>query len=136
MADKGGVVGIYFMPFLGDNGTPWATEAMVLDHIDHALNVCGEDHVGIGTDGPARALAYGIRRRKGIVSLTGRDEKQAGPLAEKLGHRGILRPGGIEGGGHRVGSVGSEKKRDAVLRGSPGKTSVLNCRSQAALRQA
>ena len=52
MAAKGGVVGIYFMPFLGDNGSPWATAAMVLDHIDHALNVCGEDHVGIGTDGP------------------------------------------------------------------------------------
>jgi membrane dipeptidase len=51
MADKGGVIGIYFMPFLGDNGSPWATEAMVLDHIDHALNACGEDHVGIGTDG-------------------------------------------------------------------------------------
>jgi membrane dipeptidase len=52
MAARGGVVGIYFMPFLGDNGSPWATEAMVLDHIDHALRVCGEDHVGIGTDGP------------------------------------------------------------------------------------
>ena len=52
MAAKGGVVGIYFMPFLGDNGSPWASKAMVLDHIDHALKVCGEDHVGIGTDGP------------------------------------------------------------------------------------
>jgi len=52
MAARGGVVGIYFMPFLGDNGSPWATAAMVLDHIDHALRVCGEDHVGIGTDGP------------------------------------------------------------------------------------
>jgi len=52
MADRGGVIGIYFMPFLGDNGSPWATEAMVLDHVDHALKVCGEEHVGIGTDGP------------------------------------------------------------------------------------
>jgi membrane dipeptidase len=52
MAVKGGVVGIYFMPFLGENGSPWASKAMVLDHIDHALKVCGEDHVGIGTDGP------------------------------------------------------------------------------------
>jgi hypothetical protein len=40
MANKGGVIGIYFMPFLGDNGSPWATEAMVLDHIDHALKAC------------------------------------------------------------------------------------------------
>jgi len=52
MAAKGGVIGIYFMPFLGDNGSPWASKAMVLDHLDHALKVCGEDHVGIGTDGP------------------------------------------------------------------------------------
>ena len=52
MAARGGVLGIYFMPFLGENGSPWATRAMVLDHIDHAINVCGENHVGIGTDGP------------------------------------------------------------------------------------
>jgi membrane dipeptidase len=52
MADRGGVIGIYFMPFLGENGTRWATTDMVLDHIDHALQTCGEDHVGIGTDGP------------------------------------------------------------------------------------
>jgi membrane dipeptidase len=56
MAAKGGVVGIYFMPFLGNNGSPWASKAMVLDHIDHALKVCGEDHVGIGSDGPIPAV--------------------------------------------------------------------------------
>ena len=27
------------------------TAADVVAHIEHALNVCGEDHVGIGTDG-------------------------------------------------------------------------------------
>jgi membrane dipeptidase len=56
MAAKGGVIGIYFMPFLGDNGSPWASKVMVLDHIDHALKVCGEDHVGIGSDGPIPAV--------------------------------------------------------------------------------
>jgi membrane dipeptidase len=56
MAERGGVIGIYFMPFLGDNGTPWATRDMVLDHIDHALDVCGEDHVGLGSDGPIPAV--------------------------------------------------------------------------------
>ena len=25
-------------------------------HIDHAINVCGEDHVGIGTDGPVTSI--------------------------------------------------------------------------------
>jgi membrane dipeptidase len=49
VAEKGGFVGIYFMPFLNLSGH--ATAADVVAHIDHALNVCGEDHVGIGTDG-------------------------------------------------------------------------------------
>ena len=50
LADKGGVVGIYLMPFLRTAGQPMASD--VIEHIDHAVNVCGEDHVGIGTDGP------------------------------------------------------------------------------------
>ena len=49
LADKGGVVGIYLMPFLRTTGQPMAED--VVQHIDHAVNVCGEDHVGIGTDG-------------------------------------------------------------------------------------
>jgi membrane dipeptidase len=49
VADKGGFVGIYFMPFLNLSGH--ATAANVVAHIEHALKVCGEDHVGIGTDG-------------------------------------------------------------------------------------
>jgi membrane dipeptidase len=49
VAEKGGFVGIYFMPFLNLSGH--ATAADVVAHIEHALNVCGEDHVGIGTDG-------------------------------------------------------------------------------------
>jgi membrane dipeptidase len=49
VADRGGFVGIYFMPFLNLSGH--ATPADVVAHIEHALNICGEDHVGIGTDG-------------------------------------------------------------------------------------
>ena len=49
VAEKGGFVGIYFMPFL--NPTGHASAADVVAHIEHAVNVCGEDHVGIGTDG-------------------------------------------------------------------------------------
>jgi membrane dipeptidase len=49
VAATGGVVGIYFMPFLVPNGR--ATAADVVAHIEHALQVCGEDHVAIGTDG-------------------------------------------------------------------------------------
>jgi membrane dipeptidase len=49
MADKGGVVGIYFMPFIGPGpGAP--TTEMLMRQIDHAIKVCGADHVGIGSD--------------------------------------------------------------------------------------
>jgi len=49
LADKGGVMGIYMLPFL----TPDTKQPMLADymqHMIHALKVCGEDHVGIGTD--------------------------------------------------------------------------------------
>jgi membrane dipeptidase len=49
VADNGGFVGIYFMPFL--NPSSHAEAADVIAHIEHAINICGEDHVGIGTDG-------------------------------------------------------------------------------------
>jgi 3-dehydroquinate dehydratase/shikimate dehydrogenase len=43
----------------------------------------------VGHDGAARALAYGVRKRKGIVSITGRDDKQAKAAAEALGARHV-----------------------------------------------
>jgi membrane dipeptidase len=49
LADRGGVVGIYFMPFLRESGQPHAED--LIRHIEHAANICGEDHVGLGTDG-------------------------------------------------------------------------------------
>jgi membrane dipeptidase len=55
VATKGGFVGIYFMPFL--NATSHATANDVVAHIEHAVNVCGEDHVGVGTDGSVTAIA-------------------------------------------------------------------------------
>ncbi|OAH46315.1 peptidase M19 [Sphingobium yanoikuyae] len=49
VADHGGFIGIYFMPFLDMSGHARAEH--VVAHIDHAVKLCGEDHVGIGTDG-------------------------------------------------------------------------------------
>jgi membrane dipeptidase len=49
LADRGGVAGIYFMPFLRTAGQPHAED--LIRHLQHAVDVCGEDHVGIGTDG-------------------------------------------------------------------------------------
>jgi len=50
MAARGGVVGIYLMPFLGGAPSPYATAELVVRHVEHALKVCGTDHVGIGSD--------------------------------------------------------------------------------------
>jgi membrane dipeptidase len=48
VADKGGVVGVYFMPFLTLDSHPKGGDLVA--HIEHVANVAGEDHVGIGTD--------------------------------------------------------------------------------------
>ena len=108
VADGGGFVGIYFMPFL--NPTGHASAEDVVAHLAHAVNVCGEDHVGIGTDNPVtqiddleayrNILAEEIARRRGagisaagerpdtypfVVDLRGPDEfrKLASLLAAK-----------------------------------------------------
>ncbi|MGA9335265.1 MAG: membrane dipeptidase, partial [Rudaea sp.] len=49
LAGRGGVFGVYVMPYLRDAGQVMADD--VIRHIEHAVQVCGEDHVGIGTDG-------------------------------------------------------------------------------------
>ncbi len=49
VAAKGGVSGIYFMPFLNVGKQP--TAADVIRHLEHMLQVAGEDHVSLGTDG-------------------------------------------------------------------------------------
>jgi membrane dipeptidase len=49
LADKGGVAGIYFMPYLKPGAQPTAED--VVRHVEHAVKVAGEDHVGVGTDG-------------------------------------------------------------------------------------
>jgi membrane dipeptidase len=48
LADKGGVAGIIFWPYLRVDTQPMAID--VIRHVEHAIKVCGEDHVGIGTD--------------------------------------------------------------------------------------
>jgi membrane dipeptidase len=55
LAERGGVIGIYVMPYLRNAGQVMAED--VIRHIEHALTICGEDHVGIGTDGTTSAVA-------------------------------------------------------------------------------
>ena len=54
LAERGGVVGLYFMPYLRLAGQPLADD--LIAHLEHALDVCGEDHVGLGTDGGTTAI--------------------------------------------------------------------------------
>ncbi len=70
LAQRGGVVGIYFMPFLRESGQPHAED--LIRHIEHAVNICGEDHVGLGTDGTISGVpltdAYRAYFRKEVES--------------------------------------------------------------------
>ena len=49
VADKGGVVGIFDLPYLAASPKQ-PTLDDYMSHMTHALSVCGEDHVGIGSD--------------------------------------------------------------------------------------
>lgn len=53
VAEKGGVSGIYFMPFLSEGRQP--TAADIVRHLEHMIDVAGEEHVSIGTDGGVSA---------------------------------------------------------------------------------
>jgi membrane dipeptidase len=64
LAAKGGVVGIYFMPFLVARGA--AHKDDLIRHIEHAANVCGEDHVGLGTDGSISPVEVNDEYREGM----------------------------------------------------------------------
>jgi len=70
VAARGGFVGIYFMPFV--NARSVCTAADVTLHLEHAVNVCGEDHVGIGTDGGTTGIddmaAYRAAMRAEVAS--------------------------------------------------------------------
>ena len=75
VAEGGGVVGIYFMPFLREDGQARAADAV--RHLEHALDVCGQDHVGIGTDGDATAIDDMTNYRAAIAGEL-QQRKQAG----------------------------------------------------------
>ena len=49
MADRGGVVGIMFHKLFLNNKLA-KQEEWVIQHLEHAINVAGEDAVAIGTD--------------------------------------------------------------------------------------
>ena len=64
VADKGGVTGVYFMPFLAADMKP--SGARLLDHIDHVARIAGEDHVGIGTDNGVLPMTLDAKTRENL----------------------------------------------------------------------
>lgn len=79
VARQGGVIGIYDLSFLSAGPAQQSLDNY-LAHMTHALNICGEDHVGIGSDtyathfdtSPASMAAYrrqiDERRAQGVSS--------------------------------------------------------------------
>jgi membrane dipeptidase len=83
LADRGGYFGVYLMPYVVASPTV-PTHEHVLDHVVHAINVCGADHVGIGSDGsiqktvltPDQKAAFDkdiARRKKLCIGAPGED---------------------------------------------------------------
>lgn len=77
VAEKGGVAGVYLMPFLRTEGQP--TAADFVRHVEHAVNVCGEEHVGVGTDGGISPVAFDEEYRSRFAGLIA--ERQAAGIA-------------------------------------------------------
>ena len=80
LAEKGGYVGIYLMPFLRGKGQPMAADLVA--HLEHAIDICGEDHVGIGGDIPVSPTA-----------LTPEFKKKHAEFISDRRKRGIAAPG-------------------------------------------
>ena len=74
LADKGGVVGIYLMPYLRTRGQPMADD--FIRHLEHAVNVCGEDHVGIGTDGTISGTEITEQYKRDFADVLAQRRKQ------------------------------------------------------------
>lgn len=75
VADKGGVSGIYFMPYLSEGRQP--TAADIVRHLEHMVQVAGEDHVSIGTDGNLSPTTVDDKYKEAFAKNT-RERREAG----------------------------------------------------------
>jgi len=101
VAQKGGVVGIYFMPFLRPAGQPHAED--VVRHLEHAVNVAGEDHVGVGTDGGVSGITINDTYKKAHAAFVARRKKL-----------GIAAPGEAEDVYNFVPELNGPRKMEAL----------------------
>jgi membrane dipeptidase len=87
VATKGGVAGVYFMPYL--NGGKQPTAADVLRHLEHMIQVCGEEHVSLGTDGFVSATVLD-QAYKDSFARSIRERREAGIGAPQETEEGYL----------------------------------------------
>ncbi|HTR27059.1 MAG TPA: membrane dipeptidase [Terriglobales bacterium] len=74
LADRGGYFGVYLMPYVVASPTV-PTRDHVLDHVVHAINVCGADHVGIGSDGTIQKTVLTAEQKKNFDDDIARRKK-------------------------------------------------------------
>jgi len=86
-AEKGGVSGVYFMPFLSEGRQP--TAADVIRHLEHMIDVAGEDHVSLGTDGGVSAETLDQAYKDRFAGFV-RDRRAAGIAAPGESEEGYL----------------------------------------------
>ena len=75
VAEKGGVCGIYFMPYLSEGRQPTAADIVL--HLEHMVQVAGEDHVSIGTDGNISPTVVDQKYKDAFAKNT-RERREAG----------------------------------------------------------
>ena len=68
VSDKGGVTGVYFMPFLTADGKPKGSD--LIAHIEHVASIAGEDHVGLGSDNGVLPLILDEQSKKRMDDWT------------------------------------------------------------------
>jgi membrane dipeptidase len=84
---SGGVTGIFIMPYLAKGKQP--TAADVIRHLEHAINVGGEDHVSLGTDGTVSPSVLTEEYKEHFREMT-RKRKEAGIAAPFETEEGYL----------------------------------------------
>ena len=87
VAEKGGVSGVYFMPFLNEGKQP--TAADVIRHLEHMIDVSGEDHVSLGTDGGVSAEVITDEFKKKFAGFV-KERRDAGIAAPGENEEGYL----------------------------------------------
>jgi len=87
VAEKGGVSGIYFMPYLSEGRQP--TAADIVRHLEHMVQVAGEDHVSIGSDGHISPTVLDQKYKDAFAKNT-RERREAGIAAPWETEEGYL----------------------------------------------